>query len=350
MDLVVVCRGSVRDGLGHLFRAQTFAAEAQARHRVTLIAIAPDQLAGVLNIYEGEIVLVEDESAAANHIDMADADIVVFDLTELAPRTFERIRSVARACVSLSPVFNLLHRVDLAVFRSRSTPDIPGQVLAGLQYAILGRMGERIPDELFEHQVSEPHLSVGVCMGGADASNKTLSVLASLDRWDDPATFWVILGEGYQHSYDQLMDCVRKRPAHEVLLIKTNRSIWRLLRHCALGIFTGGLSTVEAVHAGLPSVNVFDNEEQIHTVAPELFEAGACMSAGLLSDGALSRLPDALSELHRDRSRLRQVRAKSAGLVDGMAAQRVLAEIEKLDGDGGPRLRRPPQRRLVTDR
>jgi spore coat polysaccharide biosynthesis predicted glycosyltransferase SpsG len=202
------------------------------------------------------------------------------------------------------------------------------QVFGGLKYAIFNERCLVIDDAGFERNLTLNELPIAVCMGGADAANKTLAVLRALKTLKDPSTIWVLLGEGYAHCYNQLVDAVRTSSRHEIILAKANRSMWRVLGNCAVAVLAGGLTTVEAVYAGLPTINLCERPEH-HGLMRELFEAGVALDGGPFSEASLAALPATLRELGRHRDRLRAMRQRTRGLADLDGPKRVLREIEQ---------------------
>ena len=160
-------------------------------------------------------------------------------------------------------------------------------------------------------------------MGGADAPNKTLAVIRSIVSVPVSMTIWVMLGEGYRHSYEELVAATQADKRHEVILAKTNRSMWDVLSNCSLAILAGGLMMIEAVYAGLPSVNIFEKELHERTAGTEIFDAGAAFSMGVMSPESLDRLNDWIVDASTRRSRLLACREQTKGMIDRLAPVRI---------------------------
>jgi spore coat polysaccharide biosynthesis predicted glycosyltransferase SpsG len=123
--------------------------------------------------------------------------------------------------------------------------------------------------------------------------------------------------------------------------------MWQVMDRCVLAVLAGGLTTVEAVYAGLPSVNVFENQAAIDATAQELFELGVCRNGGLLSEKTLATLVQGVRLLLHEPEQLRRMRARTRGLVDLRGAERVIAVIE---GEHARRCApRPPRRSRRTE-
>ncbi len=329
MRLQVVCRGSIQEGLGHLLRTRTFARHAATVHEVEVVAIVEPELEPILAGLDCPVHGVRSDAEALAYLDRFEPDVLVFDLTWCDPALVDRARQKAVLVTSISPVFAEAGRLDVLFTRSsRAVAPAGVQVLGGLQYAIVGEHCHLIDDATFERNLALPELPVAVCMGGADAANKTLAVLQALTAVSEPLSLIVLLGEGYTHSFNALVDAVRRDLRHEIVLAKTNRSMWRLMSHCALAVLAGGITTIEAVHAGLPTINLF--ERPVHQeVMQELLERGVCLNGGLFSEHALATLINQVRDLHGRRDELRQLRQRTRGLVDQQGPKRVLREMEQ---------------------
>ncbi|MHB9035037.1 MAG: glycosyltransferase family protein [Armatimonadota bacterium] len=328
MRLQIICKGSTNEGLGHLFRAKIFAGAASRTHDTQLVAIADESVRSVLDDTPCQVKFVESDECTLPLVEGFRPNVLAYDLTRIDDPTFRSSVLAADVTASLSPVFDHASDVDILFTRvSRQSP-IPGvRIYKGLEYAILGNNCQVIGDDTYQRVLSRPDLQIAVSMGGGDAPNKTLAVVTKLLELDSPTTIWVMLGEGYAHSYQALADAAHGNAKHEVILAKTNRSMWSVMSNCALAVLGGGLTTVEAVYAGIPSINVLDRPEQTE-ILQDFIESGVCRIAGKFSEDALQVLLDTVSRLGANRSELQQMRDLSRNLVDDQGCERVLRVLE----------------------
>jgi spore coat polysaccharide biosynthesis predicted glycosyltransferase SpsG len=159
-------------------------------------------------------------------------------------------------------------------------------------------------------------------MGGGDATNKTLAVLTSLKKCKVPATFWVMIGEGYRYSFDKLVDEIRGDTFHEIILAKTNQSMWQILKNCVLGILPGGITTYEAVYAGLPTINFFESENQQFLI-DELVMHNAVFNMGVYSEEKLTEVSTLIETLYYNKKKLLQMHVSTKSLIDGRGSLRI---------------------------
>lgn len=331
MRLQIICRGSKQEGLGHLFRTRTFARAAiAAGHDVRIVAIIEEELENILGSLSCPVVFVRTDQDTIAPVSEATPEILLFDLTGIDETTFAHLTPLVSLTASLSPVFAQMDRVKALFTRVANTPAIPGvQIYSGLPYAVFGDQCTPIDEATYERSLSHPALPIAVCMGGADAANKTLRVVEALVGLETPTVLWVLLGEGYAHSYNALVQAVRKAQQHEVILAKTNRSMWQVMGNCALAILAGGLTTVEAVYAGLPSINLFERQEHWEQMR-ELLDRGICLDGGFFSEESLRQMTQVLRRLSRDRRQLRLMHQQMRGKLDQNGSQRILEALEVL--------------------
>jgi hypothetical protein len=86
---------------------------------------------------------------------------------------------------------------------------------------------------------------------------------------------------------------------------------------------------VEAIYAGLPSINLFECREHADMLA-ELFEQGICVNGGILSDDSLCTMLATLDHYYHNRRELLAVRDRGRRLLDKSGGQLVLTLIEEL--------------------
>lgn len=331
--VIFICRGSNKDGLGHVMRSRTVAS-AMARRTTVKMVIIGDQYVDSLLFGRGiDYSIVPDEAGVVEVLESYQPNVVIFDLMSFSEARFAGIQASAMR-VSLSPIFNCLGKVDILFNRTTYLsedwqPQGKKPVLrCGLQYSVVRENCVPIPTELYEQNLLANPLSVVISMGGTDAANKTLRVLNSVKSVPGRMLFWVLLGEGYAHSYQTLVEAVKQDTRHEIILAKTSDSMWRIMKTCTLAILAAGTITYEAAYAGLPSINVFESDEHLFLVS-ELIERGVCLSAGYPFADALSVINANITHLDRSRGELFEMHRLTQGLIDGKGASRIANEIEE---------------------
>jgi spore coat polysaccharide biosynthesis predicted glycosyltransferase SpsG len=331
MRILFVCKASTEVGLGHLMRSKALAEEAARKHEVSLFAIGSRQVRALLrqNSFPWEIV---DGEAEIPHIVKGDWDAVIFDMISLGEDPYRYLKDCSALSVSLSPIFDHMDTVDLLFNRTKHVPDayksLSTKQYLGLDYAIIQPSCIRIDTERFRTNLVRDHFPVAVSMGGGDAANKTLLFLRSLGKCNVPATFWVLVGEGYSHSYDALVNTIERDKNHEIILAKTNMSMWHILSNCVLAVLPGGITTYEAAYAGLPTINMCRDNHQFFLIQ-ELVEAGVGMYAGLMETDDLRRLNSLIENLYEHRGELLRMHERSRGIIDGRGKDRIISTIEE---------------------
>lgn len=324
MKIAIFCTGGTKLGYGHLFRSKTFAKAAPDNAEILLLPlISPDDK----HIFKELSALTKiclDESDALKEIIRFKPDVMVFDTVDCSEEFFNAVKLSVPRTVSISPVFRFMNRIDILFTRNSDTPEIENvKIYKGLQYAIFNENCYFIPDEIYYHNLGKTFLTVGIAMGGGDAPNKTLSILKAIAEIETPCMFWVLLGEGYKHSYQDLVNSIRKNSNHEIILAKTNRSMWSILGNCSLAIFAGGLTTLESIYAGLPTLNIFEKPDHLNATGKQIFAEGIAEDLGLFSVDTLNKLKERICFLHENKSHLLKMRERSKGKVDKLGALRI---------------------------
>ncbi len=331
MKIAVYCTGGTNLGFGHFFRSRAFAKAAPGTVSVRLFpVIEPDDAHFFKETAAITRVCHDEDEALAAIIDFM-PDVMVVDTVHSSEGFVLSLKSRINTMVSISPVFAQMRYVNYLFTRNPETPQLDGvTIFSGLEYAIFNETCQFIQDEIYFRNLSREFLTIGVSMGGGDAPNKTLRILRSVCQLEMPCTFWVLLGEGYRHSYQDLVDSIRRDSNHEVILAKTNRSMWNVFSNCAVAIVAGGLTTLEAVYAGLPTLNIFDRIENLNATGRQIFEQGAAENIGFFNEESLERLRERLRYYNVNKSGLLQMREQSKGKVDKLGASRIYSRLEEI--------------------
>lgn len=324
MRVSFIVKASTKIGFGHLIRSRSLAHQFQRlaldTHQINFYLIGDPGLDALLHNEDFSFEIFESEEAfIAQHQRLSLGDVVIFDLLSIEEQLFE-LTDKAHWRISISPIFSHLDQVDTVIHRSKYFDQELRQakLVNGLKYAIIQGGCRQIDAGSFKRNLSENRLSLAISMGGGDAANKTLQVIHRLNELEENFTIWAMLGEGYKHSYDDLIEA-SKQSHHEIILAKTNESMWRVLSLASLLILPGGVTSYEAAFAGLPTLNIVENERQ-ESLIRELCDNQISLQINGIED---QKLLEYIKELNEDREALYKMHMHSKGLIDGLAGERI---------------------------
>jgi len=317
MKILFLCKASTKIGLGHLVRSKTLAKalkESIADIDLDFVLIGDKSFDKLFLSLPFKPQIIHDE----NELEVKDKyDVVFLDMMEISDESFAKMRGMAKVIVSLSPIFNRLKDVDILFNRTKYLPnenDLPKEVYASLEYAIIQNNCKKIGAGTFEDNLKLTTFPIAISMGGGDAANRTLKLLKTLKKCKVPATFWVLLGEGYKYSYDDLINEIKTDTLHEIILVNTNSSMWHILKNCIFFILPGGITSYESVYAGLPSINFLEQEDNYFLIK-ELVENETCFYGGLFNEENMIKLNEKLLQLYENRDELMRMHIKSKNLI-----------------------------------
>lgn len=328
MKISIYCKASTHIGLGHLIRSFALAKQfvAMAKGAKITFSIIGDVNLKKLVQYRGVSVKAYNSENEIAQIEYS--ELLILDMIEIGQDLLDLLVTNCELSVVLSPVFNCYDKIDYYFGRTKYLNFEPSEfpklrIYAGLDYAIIQDGCIKISAGTFEDNLNLGTFPIAVIMGGGDATNKTLEVLRALKKCTAPATFWVMVGEGYKYSLDELSDEIRRDTTHEIILAKTNTSMWRILNNCVLCILPGGVTSFEAVYAGLPAINFFDNSNQEFLIR-EITESGAAYNFGVYSEQALDRICAFIDKIYLNRKELLQMHVSTKSLIDGKGSERIV--------------------------
>ncbi len=330
MKVAIFCTGGTNLGFGHFFRSKALASNAPEDLEVKLFPVVSVDDKHVFNEAKDLAILCDSEESAANSILNFGPDIIIFDTVYCSDDMFFRLKKHVKHTVSISPVFNQMKFIDILFTRNKNTESIGAvKIFKGFEYTVMSEHCNVISDEVYFDNLKKEFLTVGIAMGGGDAPNKTLQVLKNISKLEKACMFWVLLGEGYKHSYQELVNSIERDSKHEIVLAKTNRSAWNILSNCSVAILAGGLTTMEAVYAGLPTLNIFEKQEHVQATGTFIFEKGISENLGLFNDVSILTLKERLEYFNQNKSELLKMRERSKGVVDKLGPFRIFNELKK---------------------
>lgn len=324
MKIVLIATGGEDLGYGHIMRSLTFYKNAPDNTTIIFCPFVKERDRRLFPKNEN-IIFPLTYIDLIQYVNKFEPDIIVWDTVDFDENSFFELRKYYKKHISISPVFKYMKYIDIVFSRN------PNQLkekfvtyFLGMEYAIFNENCFFITDEVYIKNLSKKNLVVGISMGGGDAPNNTQKVLEALAGINLQMTIWVLLGEGYNHSYQNLVDTINRSSEHEIILAKTNRSMWEILSNCNVAILAGGLMLIESVYAGLPSINLFENSIHEITAGSILFDANAAKSVGNIHDSlSLNRMNDLLITMDDKKSLLLDMRENCKGMIDKNASKRI---------------------------
>lgn len=335
MRVLITTTAIVQQGLGHIMRVSRFLEKVYGVEHEFCVLVDTDidvysllvrypDLHPFIHLNENPIIFAEQFSP----------DLIVFDRLSFDDGQFKALRNKFSSMISISPIFKFNDEMDLVVLREKNAQlPVSVQQRAGLEYTIFNHAVTKIQDEDFNRALSSPYLNIGINMGGGDKDNNTAQILEALAKIDSPMFFWIMLGHAYQHSYDALKDILTRinKVGHEFALIRSNENMWDVMRNCSLCILSGGLTAIESVYVGMPSLNIYLTDEHQKVANKSITELGATIDCGIQSQEALDRMTFKVREIARDRNQLSEMRQKCLSIgLDDNGPENVLREIEFL--------------------
>lgn len=328
LRIAFVCRGGTSVGMGHIMRTAAIAGELRRINQATshVILIGDESLGRAFFNGNTDWSAADSDAEAAAVVERFEPHAVVFDTIDMDAGRLRGIRK-GRVLVGLSPVCAFMDQLDLVFSRAPLMPaQSAGDVRAGPQYATIGPHCRRVSTSDYRRNLALEPLAVAISMGGADAANKTLRILEAIRDVPCSLLIWALLGEGYLHSYQALVDCVSADRRHEIILAKTRDSMWRIMGGCCVAILGGGITAYESVYAGIPAILTLDDDRD-HFLVEQLVGRGACRYAGAPLGASLAGIVHELTELNERREELLAMHRASRTLLDGRGAGRIAEEL-----------------------
>lgn len=327
--IVFVIRASVATGLGHLVRSLCVLRELQGKTQVSVLLLGDGSGSHLIETAKIEWAICSSDLEAAERIHEVSPELVVFDTLTFEDDAYA-LAAAGAVTISLSPVFSQMPRVHHLFHRTRnenpswSRESVFPKVHKGLEYSVLPAWLRPVTSRVYREHLSEERLAVAISMGGTDAPNRTLEMLQLFGESASKLVLFVALGDAYTHSYEELLTCASDN-RQEIILLKSNESMWRVLRSTSLVICAGGLTTYEAIHIGIPAINILQRPDWAYLFA-ELDDCGASRTF-LPSTSSLKQAVAHVTFLEENRDALLSMHLATKGLIPAGGARRIAAQM-----------------------
>lgn len=332
-NFLFICKASYTIGLGHLMRSKALALNFMSEGvEITFLVIGPNSLHNLIDLEISKCIFFKTEDEIINHLDNRAYKTIILDLLSLENITFQKIKSNSKNVISISPIFNFNSQVNAIFSRTKYSTDNNHKAenfIGGLEYTIINSKIAKQNKNIFIKNLNQESINIGIAMGGGDAANRTLSIIKELKNVKANCVIWAMLGEGYKHSLDDIIEAIEADSKHEVILAKNNRSMWQLLGNCSFVITTSGITSYEAVYVGIPTITFYENENQYFLIK-ELLEKNLAINGGIFKNNSVQKLSKIIDGLLKDRNILLKMHLASKNLISKKAGNRIFKKIELL--------------------
>ena len=332
IKIAIYCSAGVELGYGHLIRIVSLLQEVPKRYEIKIFPNINNKDLHLFGELRRNIKLFDDSIQIMMAIKKFKPSIMLWDTVDCEERLFFEIKGNVSLNISISPIFNYMKYVDV-LFTRGEKPKLPNsvQIYHGLEYVLFNKNCFKISDSTYENNLKMPFLNIGISMGGGDAENRTLKILKNITEIKQSLTLYIILGEGYIHSYEDLLNTIKVNNNHEIIIAKSNRSMWRILSNCSLVILAGGITSIEAVYAGMPAINLFEEKKLLNNSPNSiLFQKKASLAIVEDFKGNFQKLKDLIIKLNYSKNLLLNIRENSKGLLNKNAPKKIFNIINQI--------------------
>lgn len=195
------------------------------------------------------------------------------------------------------------------------------KILTGPDYMILGK----IPQRRIRKKNSKTIL---VSMGGSDKYNLTLKLVKELKKSQLKFKFQIVIGK----FFEDIKNIEREIKNDNRFSIEKNLdNLIPLMMNSKIGIFTFGITTYEALFAGLPSI-VLTHSLQNDYYAKLLAKKECIDYIGYYKKINFHNIPDRILNFVENENKMNQISEKGMKIVDGNGVTLIANKMKELIG------------------
>ena len=193
------------------------------------------------------------------------------------------------------------------------------KLLVGPKYTLLGN----VSNSKNAHRRSE---GVLISMGGSDKRNLLEKIVKAFKMRKELFHVKIIIGNFYVHG-KRIENIVKNDTRFTI--IKNNDNLVPLMSAAKIGIFTFGVTTFEALNAGLPSLIISHSREN-DLAAKKLAQYGCTYYLGYYKNINFRNIPKLVLKLISNSKLMREYSRRGKNLIDGRGNKRVARKIVSL--------------------
>jgi UDP-2,4-diacetamido-2,4,6-trideoxy-beta-L-altropyranose hydrolase len=199
------------------------------------------------------------------------------------------------------------------------------RLLLGCPYVILRNEFLRLAE--WERKIPKTATKLLVTLGGSDPKNVTQKIVEAIQNISIDNLSVIVVAPNNLHF--EKKDFIAKGSRINMEIRKNVTNMSDLMAWADVAVSAGGTSTWELAFMGLPMIltAIADNQRR---VVEEVGKAGVAINLGWHENISLKEITQAVSSLMKDAELRGKMSSRGKHLVDGLGAERVLAEMNRV--------------------
>jgi len=192
------------------------------------------------------------------------------------------------------------------------------KILIGSKYAILGTTNRMVEKKLRN--------SILISLGGSDKRNLTLRIVRAFQKYNTKFHVTIIIGKFFTKQKE--IPNIIKNDKRFTIIQNSNDLASIMRKHC-VGIFSFGITALEAFQTGLPCV-VLTHSKENDRFAKKTEKYHCMRYLGYYREINYSRLPETIFSIMENSKLCRRYVNNGKKLVDGYGSVRIAKKIAQL--------------------
>ena len=312
-------------GMGHVARCLVLADDLKKRKDTEVLFLMKDYKKGIKKVeasgYRVAVIKKSEDEALRTVKTIFDfmADIVVVDRLSTSAKYTGLIKKSGVILIAVDDIGEGRAFADITINPILATGE---GLYEGFDYMVLP--GRKRKDKAYKKECRD----IFVSFGGFDCNNITEKVLPALKELDIDSNFHIVASN---------IDTLKKIAADKknIHLYSEPEDFSGILNKSGLAVVSGGLTLLQAVASGVPTLVISQYEHQLGT-AKRLDALGTAVNLGMHKKLNTSLLTSKLNELAGDHKLRSKMGLRGRDLMDGLGNTRVsnlIGIVDKLEWD-----------------
>ncbi len=325
MQILFTANGSVKMGLGHIFRCRTIADELikiNPNIKIFFISNANNKLKNT--ILKGYICLnpKNDNDKIANLI--KNSDMIISDILNTSNKYISQVKyinpDIKIVCIDNNTNLKLIKDADYVfnanIFNKENFTNNKTSYFLGPQYMILNKKIKNLNNPNFNEN------KIFVCFGGSDAKRYTINTINALKQITPALDLHVDIVIG--PLFENVPEIEKLSEDTNICIHKNPNNIIKLMSRSFIAIISAGIILYEICAMGIPSLVIPQVEHQ-EKIAEEFSKNDACIN--LKSNASQMDVNENLKMLLKNQDMQIKLSKSAKNFVDGDGLNRFIEII-----------------------
>ena len=323
MKVLFLVDGSLKIGMGHIYRSLNLANEIKEKNEIVFITREKLSFKNFKNYYKTFFVEKNNILRERNIIEKINPDLIIIDKLKERNITINNIKKICKNILLIDYTKNNIRDKFHGITMLYPETGFSSQIENNFKYTIINKKFSKNTIKKTKKIVKK----IIVLQGGSDTYCFTPKIIDSFNFINKDVEITVIIGQSF-NCWKKLNKSISKSNK-KIEVLYNIKNLNKILKKYDLAITAGGMTSLELTCVGIPSIIVCGEKFEIET-AKLLEKNKSAINLGFGKNISSNQISKHVNNLISNFKKREQMRKQGQKLIDGNGIIRMNKMIKKL--------------------